>query len=173
MSRTDLVRISAVSLAAVVLAVSTIAASKPAVTVFTAEQASAGEKAYNSQCAMCHGAELRGSNAPGLVGTDVMQNFDTVAGLYTYISTAMPPQAPGRLAEQDYLNIVAYILKANGARAGTAPLVGDPQAMKGMSLAAIAGAHGSAAPSASSALHEAPEAVPQAYTWGKTLPSVK
>ena len=165
---------SALSLAAAAGVLGTaLSAAESELTVFTAEQAAAGERTYNTQCAMCHGAELRGPNAPALIGAEVMQNFDTVAGLYTYTAAAMPPQAPGRLAEQDYVNIMAYILKANGARAGSKPLTADTELMKRMMLASITAGHGSTAPSAQAVPSQPTEEVPQAYTWGKTLPSVK
>lgn len=141
--------------------------------VFTQEQATAGKRAYDTQCAMCHGAKLLGPNAPALIGPDVMQNFDTVAGLYNYTAAAMPPQAPGRLTQQDYINITAYILQANGARAGDAELTADQDRIARIVLTSITGAHSgadhaNAAPAPASAADD----VPQAYTWGKTLPSV-
>ena len=86
--------------------------------VFTAAQADAGQSAYSGQCAMCHGAKLLGPDAPALVGSEVMQNFDTAAGLYDYMTVAMPPQAPGLLDEEVYVNVLAYILAANGENGG-------------------------------------------------------
>lgn len=165
---------SALSLVAAVSVLGTaLSAAEPELAVFTAAQAAAGERTYNTQCAMCHGAELRGPNAPALIGAEVMQNFDTVDGLYSYTAAAMPPQAPGRLAKQDYVNILAYILKANGARAGDTPLTADTELMKRMMLASITAAHGSTESSSPISQSQSADEVPQAYTWGKTLPSVK
>lgn len=141
---------------------------------FTAEQAAAGETAYNSQCAQCHGRQLEGPDAPGLVGQDIMQNWDTAAGLYDFIHVAMPPSAPGQLGDETYLNIVAYIMKFNGAQPGDTPLTTDEAQLASISLAAETAA--GAASAASAAGGAAPAAtepavqVPQAFTWGKQLP---
>ncbi len=141
--------------------------------VFTQAQADQGEKDYGGQCAMCHGAELLGPDAPALVGTEVMHNFSTGAGLYDYISVAMPPQAPGLLDEEVYVNILAYILEANGAQAGDTPLDADPVKLAAIDLAAVTAVAPGAATDAP-AVDAAPAVVvPQAYTWGKTLPSIK
>lgn len=142
--------------------------------VFTQAQADQGQKDYDGQCAMCHGAELLGPNAPALVGTEVMHNFSTAAGLYDYISVAMPPQAPGRLGEEVYVNILAYVLESNGAQAGETALDADRVKLAAIDLAAVT-AGGTTATDASAETEAAPAApaVPQAYTWGKTLPSIK
>lgn len=138
--------------------------------VFTAEQASAGRGGYATQCAMCHGAELLGPNAPALVGRDVMQNYDTAAALYSYMSVAMPPQAPGRLDEETYVNILAYILQANGAQPGDEELTADMARLGTIKLAEVTAAGPSSASDSGSA---APATdVPQAFTWGQTLPSL-
>ena len=140
--------------------------------VFTKAQADAGQKEYDGQCAMCHGAELLGPDAPALVGTDVMHNFSTAAGLYGYFSVAMPPQAPGMLGEETYLNILAYILQANGAQPGETPITADK--LESIDLVAVTTA-GGGQPSTEPSQEESKPAtdVPQAYTWGKTLPTKK
>jgi mono/diheme cytochrome c family protein len=142
--------------------------------VFTQAQADQGQKDYNGQCAMCHGAELLGPDAPALVGLEVMHNFSTAAGLFDYFSVAMPPQAPGLLEEETYVNILAYILKSNGAQAGDTALDADPAKLAAIDLVEVTSA-GQAAASEAPAETDAPAAtpVPQAYTWGKTLPSIK
>ncbi|MDC9823335.1 cytochrome c [Devosia sp. ZB163] len=142
---------------------------------FTAEQAAAGETAYNANCAQCHGRQLEGTEAPALVGPDVMQNWDTAAGLFDFIRVAMPPSAPGQLGDETYLNIVAYIMKFNGAEPGDKPLTNDPALLASISLPAetAAGASSAAAAAPAEATPEAAEAapaVPQAFTWGKQLP---
>jgi mono/diheme cytochrome c family protein len=139
--------------------------------VFTEAQAAAGQKDYDGQCAMCHGVELLGPDAPALIGKEVMHNFDTAAGFYDYISVAMPPQAPGLLEQETYVNILAYILKANGAQPGDKALDADPANLASIKLAAITEV---AAPAGEAAEADAAPAtvVPQAYTWGKELPSI-
>ena len=39
--------------------------------------------------------------------------------LYNFIAASMPAGAPGSLSEEQYTNITAYLLYANGAKAGT------------------------------------------------------
>jgi len=151
---------------------------------FTAEQAAAGQTAYNSNCAQCHGRQLEGPEAPGLAGADVMQNWDTAGGLFDFISVAMPPSAPGQLGEETYVNIIAYIMQFNGATPDDTALTSDRDYAVSLSAETAAGAAsiaaaaldagGAAAPAADAAATAAPaEAVvevPQAYTWGKQLP---
>lgn len=137
---------------------------------FTAEQAEAGKSAYTTNCGRCHGYNLEGVEAPGLVGRDVMGNWDTAGGLYDFISVAMPPEAPGELGEETYLNIVAYIMSFNGAQPGNEPLaVGDK--LYDISLVAETSAGGSTTVAqATPAVSQASSDVPQAFTWGKPLP---
>jgi mono/diheme cytochrome c family protein len=140
---------------------------------FTAEQATAGQTAYNANCAQCHGRQLEGPDAPGLYGMDIMQNWDSAGGLYDFIAVAMPPSAPGMLGEDAYLNIVAYIMQFNGAEPGDEPMVADEDKLYAISLAAEvqAGlANSPAAPATEAAPAAAGPAVPQAYTWGMQLP---
>ena len=42
--------------------------------------------------------------------------------LFTYIQTTMPPGTAGKLDQQTYLEITAFILEANGAVAGSQPM---------------------------------------------------
>lgn len=138
---------------------------------FTAEQASDGQTAYQQNCAQCHGANLEGTEAPGLKGQDVMGNWDTAAGLYDFISVAMPPAQPGQLGQDTYLNIVAYIMRENGASAGDQPLSGDPAKLAAISLVAETKDGAAAALANQETTIEAGDTnVPQAFTWGKTLP---
>ena len=88
-------------------------------------QAAAGLSAYQVQCANCHLPNLGGRNeAPQLAGSNFMRVWSarTTRDLFTYIQSAMPPGARGSLGQETYVNLVAFILQANGARAGTQPL---------------------------------------------------
>ncbi len=122
----------AVLLAAVIgagLAVVTaqLTAQQPARGPFTAEQASAGRAAYQENCASCHLPDLAGRNeAPQLGGSNFMSTWGsrTTHDLLTLIQLTMPPGNAGGLSDASYADIVAFILQANGAVAGTQPLTG-------------------------------------------------
>ena len=91
---------------------------------FTAEQAAAGWTVYSRQCGECHGEGLDGAEAPPLRGVDFLNGWagQTTDELFAYLRDEMPPGLGGSLADGVYRNLVAYILDANGARPGDAPL---------------------------------------------------
>ena len=91
---------------------------------FTAEQATAGRTAYDNSCAGCHGADLTGGSAPALGGAAFAGSWGTrtTRDLLGLIQTTMPTDRPGSLSEATYVNIVAYLLQANGRTPGTQPL---------------------------------------------------
>jgi alcohol dehydrogenase (cytochrome c) len=93
---------------------------------FTAEQATAGRTAYQGTCAVCHGADLTGAGAPELTRTFAGGwSARTTRDLTGLIQTTMPPDRPGALPEQDYINIAAFILQYNGATPGTQALTAE------------------------------------------------
>ena len=100
---------------------------------FTVEQVTAGWTVYARQCGECHGPGLDGMEAPPLRGVDFLNGWAgrTTDELFAYVRDEMPPGLGGSLSEQVYLNLVAYILDANGARPGDAPLTADAAVMIG------------------------------------------
>ena len=89
--------------------------------VFTAAQAQAGQAAYAQQCAGCHGQDFRGSaDAPSLQGEDFRAKWGprAVNELFTTLVQTMPPTNPGALGEEGTLEVTAFLLQINGARAG-------------------------------------------------------
>ena len=100
---------------------------------FTEEQAAAGWRVYGRQCGECHGLQLEGMEAPPLRGVDFLNGWAgrTTDELFTYVRDEMPPGGGGSLGDQVYLNLVAYLLEANGARPGDAPLTADAVVMIG------------------------------------------
>jgi alcohol dehydrogenase (cytochrome c) len=94
---------------------------------FTESQAAAGLSSYRLHCASCHRADLSGINeARGLAGPTFMSVWSerTASQLVAYLGVAMPlaPGVPGSLGEQTYINIAAFLLRANGAEPGDEPL---------------------------------------------------
>jgi len=103
--------------------------------VYTQEQAMRGAGQYRAQCAQCHGAELQGDVGPALTGGD-LAGWGTAAGVYEYYSVNMPPQAPGRLGDKIYTDILAFMLQRQGLPAGDTELPeGDLEAFEAISLA--------------------------------------
>jgi mono/diheme cytochrome c family protein len=99
-----------------------------AVGPFTDAQASAGQAAYAQSCASCHANSLAGSGeAPALAGSAFVDSWGgrTTQELYNEIRLAMPPENPNTLGPDTYAAIVAFLLEANGAQAGTSPLTAD------------------------------------------------
>jgi alcohol dehydrogenase (cytochrome c) len=91
---------------------------------YTAAEAAAGQASYQANCASCHMPDLAGQNeAPPLRGANFMQTWRarTTRDLVEYMQATMPPGKPS-LGTQEYLNIAAFILRANGAAAGPTPL---------------------------------------------------
>ena len=65
-----------------------------------------------------------GEHAPALTGSAFWSEWDqqTTRSLYGRIISTMPPDSPGSLPESDTINLVAYILQANGLPAGGAAI---------------------------------------------------
>ncbi len=101
--------------------------SQPTLGPFTSQQAAAGLVAYQMHCASCHLPDLGGLNeARQLAGADFMNVWAerTAQQLiaYTQLTMPQPPGIPGSLGEQTYVDIVAFLLQANGARPGSETL---------------------------------------------------
>ena len=108
--------------------------------VYTAEQTRRGETAYLSACASCHGTALEGGDmTPALVGGVFTSNWNdlTVGDLFERIRTTMPLDNPGRLSRQQYADVIAFMLKANGWPAGTGDLTSDLAALKQIRIEAV------------------------------------
>jgi mono/diheme cytochrome c family protein len=75
---------------------------------------------------MCHGAQLEGGAGPPLTGPNLTtlgtKTHLSVGDMFTYIATNMPMNAPASLSKDEYVKILAYILKQNGYPAGSKPL---------------------------------------------------
>src|SRR5436309_8775380 len=92
---------------------------------YTAQQAADGRSAYQAHCASCHLPDLGGRNeAPRLAGPNFMNAWGarTTSDLFTYIQSTMPPGMGGSLGRETYLDLVAFLLEANGAGPGNQPL---------------------------------------------------
>ena len=106
---------------------------------FTQAQADQGAEIYRDRCALCHGANLANPEfGPSLNGARFKRRWggQSAAGLFGYISHAMPPGQTGLLSADDYAAVMAYLIRANGGVAGPQPLPSDADALSGLVLPA-------------------------------------
>ncbi|MCB1569468.1 MAG: c-type cytochrome, partial [Xanthomonadales bacterium] len=136
--------------------------------VLSVAQARRGLALYGEKCAMCHGATLQGRDAPALAGRAFAQKFGSADRLHDYLSRSMPPFAPGRLEQQHYLDITAYILSVNGARTGDHELGRNDLAS--IDLGGMLPVEPDAENKNADIASQDDTAVPQAFTWGSELP---
>jgi alcohol dehydrogenase (cytochrome c) len=96
---------------------------KTAPFTFTQAQADRGAQVYDANCQLCHGAGLTGgSGGPPLNGQAFRVRWRTQPGdaLFQFLREKMPPQSPGSLSDQEYADVMAYLVKTNGATPGGA-----------------------------------------------------
>jgi mono/diheme cytochrome c family protein len=105
---------------------------------FTAEQVERGRTAYNQNCQECHGSTLDNGEfgGPPLKGTYFRNHWGagSVADLSGYAKALMPPDRPGRLSDQTYTDVVAFLLSNNGYAPNGRELSTDAAAQQKMSL---------------------------------------
>ena len=93
--------------------------------VYTAEQALRGEETYRTVCAQCH--------APGFFQGTPFRFTWVGARVYDYydlVRITMPFDDPGGLTDDQYADVIAYILRLNGYPAGDEELEPDEDELK-------------------------------------------
>lgn len=95
--------------------------------VYTADQATRGEKLYATHCTRCHGDNALGSEGPALTGPLFAANWEgvTLNDLHDRIRQTMPADNPSSLPRQEVSDIIAYLLRLGKMPAGTTELAGD------------------------------------------------
>ena len=88
--------------------------------VYTTEQAARGERTAWANCFTCH-SESEWSS-PLLLNIGSGQRL---GDLYNVIRQSMPLDAPGRLSSDQYVDVIAYMLKLLDAPTGEAELPPD------------------------------------------------
>ena len=126
------------SMVATALLLTSIGASAQSVSQgpFTVQQTATGLLAYRTHCASCHQPDLGGLNeAPPLAGADFMNVWEerTAQQLIAFVQLTMPssPGVPGSLGEQTYVDIVSFLLQANGASPGEETLAANNETIIG------------------------------------------
>ena len=93
-------------------------------------QADRGERVFTGTCLGCHARSQ-------FIGQTFAEawNDRRVSDFYTLIRSTMPVNNPGTLKDEEYLAVVAYLLKANHAAAGTDSLAADSGSVRGRRIA--------------------------------------
>ena len=102
--------------------------------VYTDAQADCGERDYGRTCAHCHGLALEGDGAheiPPLVSDQFIRRWrgKTVQALFDSLMRSMPADDRGSMTPASTADMIAYLLRANGAPAGETPLPPEREAL--------------------------------------------
>ena len=95
--------------------------------VYTAEQATAGEKIYYSRCVSCHGNDLEGvEQAPALAGAQFLDGWSgrDLRRLFDRILT-MPPGDPKMVTNAEAVDVLAFLLRSSEMPSGSTALPAD------------------------------------------------
>ena len=85
--------------------------------VYSEAQASRGERVYRGTCERCHGPTLEGSEmAPPLQGEAFLHGWDgeVLTELMMFLQQTMPEDAPGGLRDEEYRDVLTFLLATNG-----------------------------------------------------------
>lgn len=89
--------------------------------VYSVEQGKRGKAHYDAFCAACHVGDLSGTlaadtGAPPLRGAPFVASMERkgVAAVFEYIKATMPADDPASLEDGEYIDILAYLIQANG-----------------------------------------------------------
>lgn len=97
--------------------------------VYSDDQSDRGKDVFNMVCSDCHlPAEFKGI-VDDWAGSSMFEVFDG-------IRTTMPEDGPGSLRNQEYADVVAYILDLNGVPAGSVELAGETDTLRGIRVTA-------------------------------------
>jgi S-disulfanyl-L-cysteine oxidoreductase SoxD len=93
-------------------------------------QAARGEKVYAETCGQCH-------QPAQLIGQNFVESWNDrrVYDFYALVRGTMPLDNPGGLKEQEYIDVVAYLLQANKAAPGPDSLRADTTALRAHKIA--------------------------------------
>ena len=108
--------------------------------LYTEAQAARGQALFDEHCPACHGAQLQGAAAVALIGAIFQAHWadgqHTVDDLFYIVRTQMPYTEPGKLSRQQYIDIIAFVLKANGYPPSANELPAVPTQLKQITLQA-------------------------------------
>jgi mono/diheme cytochrome c family protein len=107
--------------------------------VFTIEQADTGKRAFTEHCSSgCHGSNLTGvESVPALAGDAFVAQWEglTIGALFQRIRRTMPQSSPQSLSDSTYIDIIAFLLDANGYPSGKRRLIPAQDLLDGITIA--------------------------------------
>lgn len=97
---------------------------------YTEAQAARGKQLYDETCGTCHQPDQ-------LIGQGFVESWNDrrVWDFYALVRSTMPLDNPGGMKDQEYLEVVAYLLQANHAPAGRDSLSADTTALRSKKIA--------------------------------------
>ena len=112
--------------------------------VYTAAQNKRGEELYSGACAQCHGLKLNGAGqpdqppSPAIAREGFLRKWagKTVAELFVYVHTKMPPDNPGSLTEQQSIDAIAHMFAVSNMPPGDKELSSESNALTGLVIEA-------------------------------------
>lgn len=106
--------------------------------VFTEAQADRGQALYPGPCGLCHGRRLNGApddpdmpSAPPLARARFIRTWDgrSLATLFEYTRATMPQDNPTSLTDEEYIDVIAYMLEVGGMPPGDDELRPDARSL--------------------------------------------
>jgi mono/diheme cytochrome c family protein len=95
------------------------------VAAFAPDQVARGEEVWNNVCARCHAVGSDNPDAPKLLEPSPIKSFVSAAGMFQYVQESMPYDEPMTLSQEQYWDVVAFILAQKGVSIGETPLGPD------------------------------------------------
>jgi mono/diheme cytochrome c family protein len=112
--------------------------------VYTSSQAKNARLLYLGACGTCHGRRLNGAPdeadadpSPPLAGSTFLREWDgkSLAALFEYARLTMPIRNPGQLTDEQYADVIAYMLSYDDIPAGSTKLVPDIEVLADIVIA--------------------------------------
>lgn len=100
-------------------------AERPVSGSFSADQVAKGELVFKATCSACHEPTFH-------TGENFMFSWKgrTLADYFKTVKTTMPEDNPAGLPDDDYVRVIAYIMKLNGYAPGADSLTSDTLHLK-------------------------------------------
>jgi mono/diheme cytochrome c family protein len=112
--------------------------------VYSSSQAKNARLIYLGACAPCHGRRLNGAPdeadmdpSPPLAGSTFLREWEgkSLATLFEYARTTMPIRNPGQFTDEQYADVIAYMLSYGDIPAGSTKLMPDIEVLADIVIA--------------------------------------